>query len=155
MCIQLPGQLRFRRFGVKHPCRRVVRIVDYKTGTIADKINSIEDLFEDDRKKDSDAWLQTLLYCEAYLFNNEGVNLRPSVYKIRKLSASSDNEKLKIKTDSKNEITIEDYKSVRDDFIRNLKSVISDIFSTDEPFIMTNDLRGKCSYCPYRGLCIR
>ncbi len=63
----------------------VTRIVDYKTGTVADKINSIEDLFADDRKKDADAWLQTLLYCEAYLMNNQGISLRPSVYKVRKL----------------------------------------------------------------------
>ena len=133
----------------------VVRIVDYKTGTVADKINSIAELFEDDRKKDSDAWLQTLLYCEAYLMNNEGIRLRPSVYKIRKLTASSDNDSLKIRTDAKNDITINDYQSVRDEFITNLIGVISDIFSIGEPFTMTDDLRGKCSYCPYRGLCLR
>ncbi|MEI6049986.1 MAG: PD-(D/E)XK nuclease family protein, partial [Bacteroidota bacterium] len=47
----------------------VTRIVDYKTGTVADMINSSDDLFADDRKKDTDGWLQTLLYCEAYLAN--------------------------------------------------------------------------------------
>jgi ATP-dependent helicase/DNAse subunit B len=133
----------------------VVRIVDYKTGTVADKINSVAELFEDDRKKDSDAWLQTLLYCEAYLMNNEGIRLRPSVYKIRKLTASSDNDSLKIRTDAKNDITISDYQSVRDEFLTNLTKVISDIFSIGEPLTMTDDLRGKCSYCPYRGLCLR
>ena len=133
----------------------VTRIVDYKTGAVADKINSIEDLFADDRKKDTDAWLQTLLYCEAYLMNNQGISLRPSVYRVRKLSESSDNDKLKIKTDKKNELTVDDYQSVRDEFMKNLKGVITDIFSRDEPFVMTTDIRGKCSYCPYRGLCLR
>jgi CRISPR/Cas system-associated exonuclease Cas4 (RecB family) len=133
----------------------VIRIVDYKTGSVADKISSIEGLFADDRKKDSDAWLQTLLYCEAFLMNNQGISLRPSVYKIKKLTASSDNDKLKIKSDSKNETIVDDYQSVRYDFIKNLKSVIADIFSRDKPFVMTNDIRGKCSYCPYKRLCIR
>ena len=133
----------------------VTRIVDYKTGIVADRINSIEDLFSDDRKKDTDAWLQTLLYCEAYLSNNQGLSLRPSVYKIRKLTASSDNDKLRIRTDNKNEIILDDYQSVRDEFNKNLKGVVTDIFSRDEPFVMTNDIRGKCSYCPYRKLCLR
>lgn len=133
----------------------VTRIVDYKTGAVADKINSIEDLFADDRKKDADAWLQTLLYCEAYLMNNEGISLRPSVYRVKKLSESSDNDKLKIKTDTKNEFTVDDYQLVRDEFMKNLKGVITNIFSMTEPFIMTTDIRGKCSYCPYRGLCLR
>ena len=47
----------------------VTRIVDYKTGSVSESINSIDDLFIDDRKKDADGWLQTLLYCEAYLCN--------------------------------------------------------------------------------------
>jgi hypothetical protein len=133
----------------------VIRIVDYKTGIVADKINSVGELFTDDRKKDADAWLQTLLYCEAYLMNNQGAHLRPSVYRVRKLTASSDNDKLRIKTDNKNELTVEDYQSVRAGFIEGLKGVISDIFSIDEPFVMTTDVRGKCSYCPYKELCIR
>jgi hypothetical protein len=133
----------------------IARIVDYKTGNVADKISSIEDLFTDDRKKGIDAWLQTLLYCEAYLMNNHGIKLRPSVYRIRKLTASAENDRLRIGTDNKNELIVDDYQSVRDEFIKNLRGVITDIFSMEEPFVMTNDKRGKCSYCPYRGLCIR
>ena len=83
----------------------VTRVVDYKTGSVAEKIASIDELFADPRKKDTDAWLQTLLYCEAYYFNNKEAVLRPSVYKVRKLSASSDNDRLKIKVDYRNEIT--------------------------------------------------
>ncbi len=133
----------------------VVRIVDYKTGSVADKIASIEDLFAADRKKDTDAWLQTLIYCEAYLMNNPGLRLRPSVYKVRKLPALSDNDMLRIKSDNKNEVIVDDYQSVREAFIGSLNSVITGIFSTDEPFVMTDDIRGKCSYCPYRRLCKR
>jgi hypothetical protein len=133
----------------------VIRMVDYKTGTVAEMINSISDLFADDRKKDPDGWLQTLLYCEAYLLNKPGSVVRPSVYKIRKLAVGLLTDKLKLKTDSKSEIIIDDYRLVREEFIYGLKGIITTIFSNDEPFSMTTDTRGKCSYCSYRTLCMR
>ncbi len=133
----------------------VVRIVDYKSGTVADKINSIEDLFAADRKKDADAWLQTLIYCEAYLDGNADIRVRPSVYSIRKMTLSPDSDKLRIRSDNRPDLAVEDYQAIREVFVSNLKNVIEDIFSTDEPFVMTDDTRGKCSFCPYRGLCLR
>jgi CRISPR/Cas system-associated exonuclease Cas4 (RecB family) len=133
----------------------VVRIVDYKTGTVADMINSIGDLFIDDRKKDIDGWLQTLLYSEAYLVNKPDSIIRPSVYKIRKLKGGFLSDKLRIKADTKSETVIDDYKIVRDEFMIGLKEIITLIFSSDEPFTMTTDSKGKCSYCPYRALCMR
>ena len=59
------------------------RVVDYKTGEVAKKISSISDLFADDRDKEPDGWLQTLLYCEAYLSENQGTVVKPSIYKIK------------------------------------------------------------------------
>jgi hypothetical protein len=133
----------------------VTRIVDYKTGTVADVLNSITDLFADDRKKDPDGWLQTLLYCEAYLVNVPGTVLCPSVYKIKKLTGGTLSDKLRVKTGSKTEVIIDDYSLVRGEFIDGLKGIISKIFSNNEPFSMTADTRGKCSYCPYSALCLR
>jgi hypothetical protein len=133
----------------------VVRIVDYKTGTVAETIHSIGDLFTDDRKKESDGWLQTLLYCEAYLTANESSVVRPSVYMIKKLTGGSISDMLRVKTDSKTEFAVEDYKIVRAEFLSGLKDVLANIFHNSEPFIMTADVRGKCEYCPYRALCNR
>ena len=133
----------------------VTRIVDYKTGTVSETINSISELFIDDRKKDSDAWLQTLLYCEAYLSKNSGIVLQPSVYKVKKLGGTSLADKLRLKTETKGEITVDDYGIVREEFLIGLKEIISEIFSKDGQFLMTTDIRGKCSYCPYKSLCLR
>ncbi|MCX6325180.1 MAG: PD-(D/E)XK nuclease family protein [Bacteroidia bacterium] len=133
----------------------VTRIVDYKTGTVAEMINSIGDLFADDRKKDTDGWLQTLLYCEAYLANIPGSAVRPSVYKIKKMAGGLLIDKLKLKTDGKSEIVIDDYRKIREEFMSCLKGIINTIFGDDEPFSMTSDTRGKCSYCPYSSLCMR
>jgi len=133
----------------------VTRIVDYKTGTVSDFLTSIGDLFSDDRKKDYDGWLQTLLYCEAYLSANQSVIVRPSVYKIKKLSGGLLSDVLRLKTDSKTELAVDDYKIVREEFISGLTGIIAKIFSSNEPFIMTEDIRGKCEYCSYRALCNR
>jgi hypothetical protein len=133
----------------------VTRIVDYKTGTVAESINSPSDLFADDRKKDPDGWLQTLLYCEAYLANKPESVVRPSVYMIKKLTGSMHSDKLRLKTKSENESAINDYRSVREEFMDGLRGVINTIFSNDEPFIMTSEIWSKCSYCPFKTLCMR
>jgi hypothetical protein len=133
----------------------VTRIVDYKTGTVAEFIKSPGDLFADDRKKDPDGWLQTLIYCEAYIANAPRTFVRPSVYMIKKLAGGIISDKLRVKTDNKSEITINDYNLIRDEFMIGLKGLINIIFSDDEPFTMTKDVRGKCPYCPYRNLCMR
>jgi CRISPR/Cas system-associated exonuclease Cas4 (RecB family) len=135
--------------------KKVTRIVDYKTGIVSESIGSISDLFVDDRKKDSDAWLQTLVYCEACLATKPGSVLMPSVYKIRKLSNSSTGDMLKIKTGSHSEILIDNYETVREEFLSGLKGLIAIIFSDNEPFIKTSDVRLKCTFCPYKTLCMR
>jgi hypothetical protein len=134
--------------------RGKTRIVDYKTGETAQKISSIGDLFVDDRKKELDGWLQTLLYCEAYLVENPDVSVRPSIYKVKELTADRSSDILKIKEDKNNEILLEDYKTIRGSFLEGLGGLITAIFSAEEPFRMTKSIN-KCGYCPYNGLCQR
>lgn len=131
------------------------RIVDYKTGTVADTLNSISEIFEDDRKKDADGWLQTLLYCEALFGKIPVERLRPSIYKIKKNSGGLHSDKLRIKADKRQEMLVEDYSEVRETFIEGLKETVSNIFSDDETFYMTTDRAGKCRYCIYKSLCMR
>lgn len=133
----------------------VTRIVDYKTGAVAETIGSTDDLFEEDRKKDFDGWLQTMLYCEAYLSTNPGSKVVPSVYSVRKLAGGIISDKLKIKTESRSSTIIEDFETVRDSFITGLAEVVGDILSPDQPFIMSVEARSKCSWCPYKALCMR
>ena len=133
----------------------VTRIVDYKTGTVADIVESIEELLLDDRKKDVDGWLQTLIYCEAYSAGTAGDTVRPSIYKIKKLVSGKLSDNMRVKTGERSDICIEDYNTVRDKFIEEFKTTLSKIFDKDEPFSMTTDRRGKCQYCIYKSLCSR
>jgi hypothetical protein len=132
----------------------ITRIVDYKTGVVSDSIGSIDDLFTEDRKKDPDGWLQTLLYCEAYLTLKPGSSVRPSVYKIKKLNGSAPSDKLRIKTKG-SDILIDNYATVRQDFLPRLAELIKVIFDENEPFVKTKDASGKCVWCPFRILCAR
>ena len=128
------------------------RILDYKTGSIADSIRSIEELFNDDRQKDLDGWLQTLLYCEGYLNENRDAKVKPAVYQTKKIYYD---DLLKIRSAKNVERSVDDYTSVRHEYINGLTSTVMTIFSMDEPFRMTTDNWNKCSHCPYRALCMR
>jgi CRISPR/Cas system-associated exonuclease Cas4 (RecB family) len=133
----------------------IARVVDYKTGAVADSINSISDLFADDRKKDTDGWLQTLIYCEALCGKISVNGIRPSIYKIKKNTGDINSDKLRLRLDNRQEVLVEEYSEIRKDFIDGLIETIGLIFSNDEPFRMTADRTGKCRYCAYRALCMR
>jgi len=128
----------------------VVRIVDYKTGSTSDSIENIADLFEEDRDKNLDAWLQTMIYCEAFLSSNPGLTARPSVYRLKLIPGTNVSDRLKI-----GDSELEDYTMVRDEFLESLRKLVSVIFSRSEPFIMTRSRQKKCGYCPFRILCRR
>lgn len=132
-----------------------IRIVDYKTGKTSDHLRSVSDLFRDDRGKEDDAWLQTLIYCEGYLSEKPEAKVRPSVYKIKNIPSDQPCDQLIIKDSKSDEIVLFDYSGVRNEFMEGLKSLITVILSRNEPFIMTTDTWSKCSYCPYRVLCLR
>jgi hypothetical protein len=133
----------------------ITRVVDYKTGAVSESIGALEDLFQDDRKKDCDGWLQTLLYCEAYLSKKPFSTVRPSIYAIRKMNGSVLSDKLKIKSKNNGDTVIDNYETIRAEFIVRLRDLISIIFSANEPFVKTKNARMKCVWCPYRILCSR
>ena len=130
------------------------RIVDYKTGEISRKIGSISDLFTDDRDKEHDGWLQTLLYCEAYLSENAGATVKPTIYKVKEYYAEQFSDTLIIKKDRDTELPIENYQDIRTEFLDGLKVLMATVFSPEEPFRMTVK-KLKCQYCPYKTLCQR
>lgn len=129
----------------------VVRIIDYKTGEVSDSVRSVDALFNNDRNKNLDAWLQTLLYCESYLANKPDQKIRPSVYMLKKNQGSPDTDRLRI---GKN-LVVDDYHDLREEFLELLNITVNEIFSPDEPFTMTSDTWNKCRYCPYSTLCLR
>ena len=84
-------------------------------------------LFVDDRDKDLDGWLQTLLYCEGYLYSNPDSIVRPSVYKLRKYSRERESDKLRIKDGKAPDSILEDYVHIRYEFMELLKITLTKI----------------------------
>ncbi|MGE5406890.1 MAG: PD-(D/E)XK nuclease family protein [Methanosarcina sp.] len=155
--LELPSGIKIRTGGIADRIDTVsgiTRIVDYKTGTISESLCNIADLFEDDRKKDHDGWLQALIYCEAYLSGNQATLVRPSIYGIKKMSGSAYDDHLRLKPD-RTEIIVDDYSVIRDEFLGGLKEMLAKIFNNEEHFTMTKDTQGKCRYCSYSKLCLR
>jgi hypothetical protein len=95
-----------------------------------------------------------MLYCEAYLDVNPGIAIRPSIYKVKELTAQNFSDALKISEGKNNDLRLEDFQMIRKEFVEGLKGSISAIFSPEEPFRMTRNIN-KCGYCPYRALCQR
>jgi CRISPR/Cas system-associated exonuclease Cas4 (RecB family) len=130
------------------------RIIDYKTGSVAMEIESVEALFDSTDDKRNEAWFQILMYCELFSMENPGVKVRPSLYAVRNLSDSTFSDHLILKQGREEKKTIRDYSEIRSEFSSRLKSELEILFSKSEPFIMT-DHRRKCESCPYRQLCQR
>lgn len=132
-----------------------MRIVDYKTGNVSDSVAGLEELFGDDRKKDHDAWLQTLLYCEAIMSSETGKVVRPSVYKIKKLNNENVSDRFTIKQGRSQGEVLDSYSLVREEFVERLANLLLTIFNSESPFVKTEDQLTKCRYCSYRQLCMR
>ncbi len=133
----------------------IIRIVDYKTGSVADHIGSIGDLFAEDREKELDGWLQLLLYCEGYLHSTQVTTIVPSIYRAKKVPTEQSDNRLHIKKSRSESFIVSDYSSVRTEFIEGLNSILKTILNPEEPFIMTTRRWDKCTYCPYKVLCKR
>lgn len=131
------------------------RIIDYKTGEVADTISSISSLFEEDRNKALDGWLQTLFYTEGFFRSDKTAKLTPAIYMLRKPAGAEPECRLLIKKSKESAYAVDDYTSVREEFNEGLGKILNSIFSNDEPFIMTDSGWGKCSYCIYKKLCLR
>ena len=135
-------------------CGTTLRILDYKTGNISMNIHSVESLFDTTDESRNEAWFQVLLYCAVFQAGNGSINLRPSVYALRKLNDPGFSDKLLIKSGRSASEEVSDYRQVHNEIISRLTQVIETIFSKNEPFNMTGHKR-KCSFCPYRQLCGR
>jgi hypothetical protein len=130
----------------------IVSVIDYKTGKVSGSIGNIEDLFLNDRSRELDGWLQTMIYCEGYLAEAPDGKVRPSVYRLRNLSGDDNSDYLEIRNQG---ILLEDYQRVREEFLSNFRILLTAVFSGSDPFIMTKNARTTCQWCPYRILCRR
>ena len=133
-----------------------VRIVDYKTGKDKTAFNSLDDLFDPLKEKNSEkgwrsAILQLFLYCYAYLLEHPEVKkVKPMIYKISSMKESG------VKYGKGNAARPYEFSMDNDvakAFIDRMGSIVNDIFT--QPFGQTIDGAKACDYCRFIDYCRR
>lgn len=126
---------------------KILRIVDYKTGSDELKAPSIEELFISGSKHK--AIMQLMLYCLLYSQEqNIDERIQPIIYKMIEIGKSGI-ETLKI---GKEPLT--DYRIFREEYEERLKSLIEEIFNPEVPFTASKD-DSSCKFCSFKALCRR
>ena len=132
----------------------LLRIVDYKTGSINKKMDfgGIDELF-DFEKKHNDIAFQLLLYSTIYakLFGKQAI---PAVYSVREIAKdNSFDPYLKLKIEKS--ISIIDKNNIENltqDFSVKLREMLQLLYNPDTIFYPTKD-NNNCKYCGYSKIC--
>lgn len=141
----------------KETGRRIVRVVDYKTGSADLKNNSmpsVDAIFAEDtaKAKKPEYYRQAMLYAlllsdnpeEIWATEGSEVTFAPALLFIRH---AADDPVLKV-----NEKRITDIRAVADEFRAGMRAVLEEIFDPARPFTPTKK-RERCDSCPYFKLC--
>ncbi|MCI7705443.1 MAG: PD-(D/E)XK nuclease family protein [Bacteroidales bacterium] len=133
---------------------RVLRIVDYKTGSGKLEFESVEGLFDKEAKDRPKAVMQVFLYAWMYqqLPEYTGMPIQPAIYYLRTLFQRSFNPVVEQKKGRGKADKVNSFQDFASDFEGKLRQCLDEIFNLDIPFTQTET--GKaCAYCSFRGLC--
>lgn len=133
---------------------RVLRIVDYKTGSGKLEFESVEGLFDKEAKDRPKAVMQVFLYAWMYqqLPEYTGMSIQPAIYYLRTLFQRSFNPVVEQKKGRGKADKVNSFQDFAADFEDKLRQCMDEIFNLDIPFTQTET--GKaCAYCSFRGLC--
>lgn len=133
---------------------RVLRIVDYKTGSGKLDFESVEGLFDKEAKDRPKAVMQVFLYAWMYqqLPEYTGMPIQPAIYYLRTLFQRSFNPVVEQKKGRGKADKVNSFQDFVADFEGKLRQCLDEIFNLDIPFTQTET--GKaCAYCSFRGLC--
>lgn len=133
---------------------RVLRIVDYKTGSGKLEFESVEGLFDKEAKDRPKAVMQVFLYAWMYqqLPEYTGMPIQPAIYYLRTLFQRSFNPVVEQKKGRGKADKVNSFQDFASDFEDKLRQCLDEIYNLDIPFTQTET--GKaCAYCSFRGLC--
>ncbi|MEQ9008278.1 MAG: PD-(D/E)XK nuclease family protein, partial [Ekhidna sp.] len=131
-----------------------VRVLDYKTGRDETEIGSFDNIFNPDvfykyqpgRKAGYQTFFYAWLYASKYGQENSIV---PGLINIKQFFQTDFDYRLKT-----NGNPIADARAYLPPFEQKMKELLTEIFSKEEPFDQTEDLK-KCNFCDFRGICER
>lgn len=161
---KLRGEIRLKNnriFHVKGTIDRIdriqdtIRIVDYKTGKIADILQKAKSdyLYRDSANASTyDAISQLLYYAELYEQNHpeyQGGITEMHLYAMRLMQKKRGKYESKVKIDD-----LVDYASLREEYSKLLEAKLEEIIDKEIPFVQTEN-PGNCSFCPFTLSCGR
>ena len=128
-----------------------IRVIDYKTGSRRLKaLPDVEAIFEQESLKDhSDYYLQAFLYSYIVRLKSKDTAVSPALLFIQHAGSDDYDPTLCLGRDPVNDIAV-----VSESYMKQLSSLISDIFNPALSFTPTDDKK-RCTTCPYAHLCGR
>ena len=130
-----------------------IRVIDYKTGRISTTHpRALDEVFNPSMlNKHTDYYLQSMLY-SIIVKHNKGLNpgqepVSPGLLFIQNAGAEDYDPTLKMGKELISSIDV-----YEEEFMKQLKVLIANIFDKDQPFRPTDD-KHRCEYCPYAALC--
>ena len=126
-----------------------IRVIDYKTGAHRMKpLADVDAIFlQENLKEHSDYYLQAMLYSIIVAQQNPNISVSPALLFIQHAGTNGYDPTLCFGKD-----TIADVTLYADQFLQQLKSIISKMFDPNVLLTPTED-RHRCKLCPYRSLC--
>ena len=132
-----------------------IRILDYKTGRVERKIESVSGLFDRNNKNRHGEVFQVMLYAKLIHTSRPELtaSIVPGLYPIMEINQDNFDYHIIIGPPNKKE-TLGDFRIINDEFTEKLTETVGEIFNPSIPFHPT-EIIDRCRYCPYRNICHR
>lgn len=133
-----------------------LRIVDYKTGAHENEVKKMDDIFKRSSKH-AGYYLQTFLYAIAASKNySNQLPIKPVLFYTAKSGKEDYDPSLYIGNNkgANKEGLVSDILAYENDFMEQLKGIITEIFNPEVPFYKTKESEA-CAFCDFKQLCNR
>ena len=131
----------------------ITRIIDYKTGGKLSSIKRMSDLIDPENGYKFHSAFQILTYCHIYSKESGNNVIQPGIYYLKELFSNDFDARLSLKPE-KEEIRLDSYAMIENEFEGLLSELLSRIFDPASLFEQTNNLR-TCSTCEFASVCHR
>jgi hypothetical protein len=126
-----------------------IRIIDYKTSNYRPKpFPDVASIFDPANiRHHSDYFLQSFLYAIIEQEKVSSTPISPCLLFIQHAGSENYDPTLILGKTPVNDIAV-----IKDEFLQHLNNLLKEIFSSDTPFIPTDD-RTRCRTCPFHNIC--
>lgn len=149
------GELRVQIGGTidRMDCKEgTLRIVDYKTGGTPQTPTGVEQLFTPAEGRPNYIF-QTFLYA-AIMAKKQPLKVAPALLYIHRASSESYSPVVEMGEPRKPKIPVDNFALFEDEFRKQLKQLLEEIYDKDEAFTQTTNTK-ICEYCDFKTICRR